>query len=78
MAIAVKTITYQNSWIAKFRVLNQSRNNRIFSQISALLFNDRKQEGAVTVKVKGELSVLKYHTMKTRGEVEVKPHTFKT
>jgi hypothetical protein len=41
-----------------------------------LLFNDRKQEGAVTVKVKVELPVLKHHTMKTYGEVEVKLHTF--
>jgi hypothetical protein len=44
-------------------------------RISALLFNDRNQEGAVTVKVKMELSVLKHHTMKTCWGVEVKLHT---
>lgn len=74
MATAVKTITYRNSWTAKIRVLNHNRNNRI----SALSFNDRNQECAVTVKVKVELSVLQHHTMETGCGVEVKLHTLQT
>lgn len=47
-------------------------------RISALSFNDRNQECAVTVKVKVELSVLQHHTMKTCCGVEVKLHTLQT
>jgi hypothetical protein len=77
MAISLKTTTYKNSWTAKLESLTQAETIGMSLRISALLFNDRN-EGAVTVKVKAELSVLKHHTMKTCWGAEVKLHTLQT